>query len=58
MGQLLGRRNKWDFQVPTGKQTDAKRRGESPHYALEGKRPTNHERSQADKPHATSSVGG
>lgn len=40
----MGRRNRWDFRVPGGKETNAKEKRRV-HHALEREEPSNHVRS-------------
>ena len=55
MCQLLGRRNRQDFQVPGGKETDA--REEEVHYALEREKSSSHVRSWEEQWSVATPIG-
>jgi hypothetical protein len=57
MGQLLDRRNKWDFQVPGGKRERCKGGEESSGQASDGVKLTSHVRSQKGMVTQATSIG-
>ena len=55
MGQLLGGRNRRDFRIPGGKETDAME--EEVHYALEREKSSSHVRSWEEQWSVATPIG-